>query len=271
VTSPFSPNLYISADGRELWMTHKDVGKVTVIDAQTFEVRSVIETGPITNHVVLVDLGAEHLAFVTVGGLDQIKVFSRGAQPQLVGTIPTGALPHGIWASDDQTHVYVGLENGDAVVVIDVASRKEITRIPIGQAPQALEYVSNAVTEGDGASHRVSLGESQRPVAVALGGVDRLSSGGLAVVRALGLIDTVDINVFGLEPTHVYLVSLEEGTTYTPLAVVKTSSLGTGAAQVTGPVRRAIASGPAPTATRRIVVTEDLPSAPPLLAGVLGS
>lgn len=42
VTSPFSPNLFISADDREVWMTHKDVGRVTVIDAQTFEVRAVI-------------------------------------------------------------------------------------------------------------------------------------------------------------------------------------------------------------------------------------
>jgi DNA-binding beta-propeller fold protein YncE len=33
VVSPFSPNLAVSADGREVWLTHKDVGKVTVVMA----------------------------------------------------------------------------------------------------------------------------------------------------------------------------------------------------------------------------------------------
>ncbi len=39
----------------------------------------------------------------------------------------------------------MGLENGDEVSVIDVATLKELGRIPIGQAPQALVYVSDDV------------------------------------------------------------------------------------------------------------------------------
>ena len=270
VVSPFSPDLFISADGRELWMTHKDVGKVTVIDAQTYKVRTVLDTGPLTNHVALVDLDAEHLAFVTVGGLNLVKVFTRAETPRLVATIPTGALPHGIWPSDDHTRVFVGLENGDGVAVIDVATRKELGRIPIGQAPQALVYVSNAVPEGAGTPNLAPLGESQRPVEMTLAPVDSKNGdargSGLLVVRALGLIDTVDINVFGLDPMRTYAVAIEEGVTRTLLAVLKTNTKGGGAAQVTGPVRRLIASPQSPNSARRVVVVEDVAGAPVRLA-----
>lgn len=51
VVSPFSPNLLVTPDGAELWLTHKDAGQVTVIDAQTFAVKYVLTQGgsPITS------------------------------------------------------------------------------------------------------------------------------------------------------------------------------------------------------------------------------
>jgi DNA-binding beta-propeller fold protein YncE len=49
--SPFSPNIAATFDGTQVWFTHKNVGKVTVMNAQTFEIEGVIETGPGTNHV----------------------------------------------------------------------------------------------------------------------------------------------------------------------------------------------------------------------------
>src|SRR5688500_5560956 len=49
LVSPFSPNLMVSPDGAEIWLTHKDLGKVTVVDARRFQVRAVLDTGPITN------------------------------------------------------------------------------------------------------------------------------------------------------------------------------------------------------------------------------
>jgi DNA-binding beta-propeller fold protein YncE len=51
LVSPFSPNLAASPDGGEVCLTHKDVGKVTIVDAQSFAVLWVIDTGPTTNHV----------------------------------------------------------------------------------------------------------------------------------------------------------------------------------------------------------------------------
>ncbi len=37
VVSPFSPFIQVTPDGREAWLTHKDVGKVTRIDTKTLK------------------------------------------------------------------------------------------------------------------------------------------------------------------------------------------------------------------------------------------
>lgn len=148
VTSPFSPFLQLTPDHKEVWMTHKDVGKVTRIDIATLEVKGVIDTGKITNHLAFGKKDGVSYAYVTVGGENLVKVYSTGESPQLLASIPVGALPHGAWSSDDFSRIYVGLENADAVEVIEVATDKVLARIPVGQAPQALVYVSHAVTGG---------------------------------------------------------------------------------------------------------------------------
>ena len=85
-------------------------------------------------------------AYVTVGGLNQVQVF-RTDDFSKVATIPVGKLPHGIWPSGDGTRVYVGLENADGLAAIDTLTNKVIATVPIGQAPQAVVYVPDAVPE----------------------------------------------------------------------------------------------------------------------------
>ena len=79
-----------------MWLTLKDLGLVMVFSAETpFEVLRVIETGPITNHVNFVNTARGQFAYVTVGGLNQVKVFQTDTFQQ-VATIPVGDLPHGV-------------------------------------------------------------------------------------------------------------------------------------------------------------------------------
>jgi len=121
--SPFSPNLAVDQD--EVWITLKDSGKTQVVSAKApFQTLTVLETGPITNHVAFVTNAAGRFAYVTVGGRNEVLVFRRdpGSSPNLVATIKTGDLPHGIWGSGDGHRVYVGLENGDSVKAIDTAT-----------------------------------------------------------------------------------------------------------------------------------------------------
>jgi hypothetical protein len=279
VVSPFSPNLDVCSDDT-VWMTHKDVGKVTVIDARTFQVEHVLDAGRITNHVACVDHGDERLAFVTVGGDDLVKVFTRADPPALVATIPTGALPHGLWPSDDGSRVAVGLENGDGIALIDTPSRRELGRVAGGQAPQALVYVSNAAPEDADLAQLKPLDEVMRPVTVSLtppGGDRTEAPHGLAVVRALGLVDGLDVTVLGLPANTVYGLYLTptprppwKGAR--PLAVLRTNQKGVGAAQAVGPLRELVQPAAGAAAPRRrwlaVLPRDDARAAPVLVAEI---
>ena len=113
-----------------------------------FGVVKVLDTGPITNHVNFALNARGQFAYVTIGGLNVVKVFKTDTFEQ-VAMIPTGALPHGLWPSGDGTRIYVGLENADAAAAIDTLENKVVAMIPVGQAPQGVAYVPNAV-QGDG-------------------------------------------------------------------------------------------------------------------------
>jgi DNA-binding beta-propeller fold protein YncE len=118
--SPFYPNISVSAENDEVWITLKDVGKVQVFSAQPpFDQKAVLETGPITNHVNFVNNRNGKFVYVTIGGANQVKVFRRGATPELVATIAEGSLPYGIWPSGDGSRVYLALENGEHAIAID--------------------------------------------------------------------------------------------------------------------------------------------------------
>jgi YVTN family beta-propeller protein len=147
--SPFCPNIAVSPENDEVWITLKDAGKVQVFSAKPpFEQKALMETGPITNHVNFVHNVNGKFAYITIGGANVVKVFRRGVSPELVATIPVGNLPHGIWASGDGSRVYVALENGEHAVAIDTLTNHVIANIPIGQTTQALVYVPGAVPNG---------------------------------------------------------------------------------------------------------------------------
>ena len=123
--SPFCPNIAVTPENDEVWITLKDVGKVQVFSAKPpFEQKALLDTGPITNHVNFVNNRNGKFAYVTIGGLNEVKVFRRGATPELIATIPVGNLPHGIWPSGDGSRVYVALENGEQAVAIDTLTNK---------------------------------------------------------------------------------------------------------------------------------------------------
>src|SRR5262249_46549116 len=136
--SPFCPNIAATPDGKQVWFTLKDIGKTQVFNAQPpFQLIKTFETGPITNHVNFATNAKGTFAYITIGGLNEVKVFRTDTFEQ-VATIPVGRLPHGIWGSGDGSRVYVGLENADQLAAIDTLTNKVIATIPIGQAAQAV-------------------------------------------------------------------------------------------------------------------------------------
>src|SRR6266404_6333790 len=159
--SPFCPNIAVTPENDEVWITLKDVGKVQVFNAKPpFEQKALLETGPVTNHVNFANNRNGKFAYVSIGGANQVKAYRRGAVPKLIATIAVGNLPHGLWPSGDGSRIYVALENGSAAAAIDTLTNKVIANIPIGQTSQALVYVPGAVPEGPGTENLVPLGEA---------------------------------------------------------------------------------------------------------------
>ncbi|MGV7209416.1 YncE family protein [Oxalobacteraceae bacterium A2-2] len=241
VVSPFSPFLQFTPDYSEIWMTHKDVGKVTRISTKTLEVTGVIDTGLITNHLAFATVGGEVRAYVTVGGENLVKVYSTGKEARLLASIPSGALPHGAWTSDDGTRVYIGLENGDGVQAIDTASNKVVATIGGGQAPQALVYLSrvaksaddhpNLVPRVNGDSHNIQL----KPASG--------NSTGFIVVRNLGVIDAIEAFLFRLKPDTEY--DIHVSSQVAPIGSFRTNAMGMANGTMIGPVRASAADAQA--------------------------
>src|SRR6516165_10263198 len=190
--SPFSPNIAASPDGKQVWLTLKDVGRTQVFRAEPpCDVIATLDTGPISNHVNIVRNKNGQFAYITVGGENVVKVYTTTDTPELVATIPTGELPHGIWPSGDGTRVYVALENGTGVNAIDTLAEKVIARIPGGQSSQALAYVPEAVPEGDGMTNLVPIGDAGLAAHIRMGpsGAKPATAPTTVTVNNQGLLD----------------------------------------------------------------------------------
>jgi YVTN family beta-propeller protein len=174
------------------------MGKTTVVDAKEFEVKTVLDTEPRTNHPnSATNQDGENLAYATAGDANQTLVYRRSeddSSPEMVTQIKnSGASPHGIWPSPDNTRVYVALQKSDAVDVIDTSTNEVINTLKIGQDPQALVYVAGADPGGSGQSNltQQGLGKRVENFEVEVGGVE--SGSGTAQVREVMGLEEIDV------------------------------------------------------------------------------
>jgi YVTN family beta-propeller protein len=251
--SPFCPNIAATPDGKQVWFTLKDTGKTQVFDAQPpFAILKTLDTGPITNHVNIVRNANGMFAYVTIGGLSEIKVF-RTDNFEQVATIHVGKLPHGIWPSGDGTRVYVGLESEDKVAVIDTLKNQVIATSPIGQAPQALVYVPDAVpavngaAAGPGTANLQPLGIAGQSTQLLLGPPGEKKEENAATSVSLydqGLVQVLEAAVTGLDPGKPYLLALSSEPTgagvLEPLQGFMTNPAGAAIVNAIGPIRQLV-------------------------------
>ena len=202
--------------------------------------RQVIDTGPITNHVNIVRNARGQFAYVTIGGLNMVKVFKTDTFEQ-VATIPTGILPHGLWPSGDGTRLYVGLENADGVAVIDTLENKVLDTITVGQAPQGVAYVPNAVPQGDGTQNLQPLGEGAKVVQLTLAGKDSKPATQVTLFDQ-GLVQVVQAAVTGLPPEQPFVLALSDDPKgagrLEPLVGFMTNPAGAAIVNTIGPIRQ---------------------------------
>jgi YVTN family beta-propeller protein len=178
--------------------------------------------------------------------LNEVKVF-RTDDFSHVTTIAVGKLPHGLWPSGDGTRIYVGLENDDALAAIDTATNRVVATIPVGQAPQALVYVPNAVPEGDGKQGLQPLGVAGQTAHLLLGPLTDRGLGKPTTSVSLfdqGLIQVLQAAVTGLEPKKPYILAFagnaDGGGNLEPLAAFTTNPAGSAIVNATGPIRQIV-------------------------------
>jgi YVTN family beta-propeller protein len=260
--SPFCPNIAATPDGSQVWFTLKDIGKTQVFDARPpFAVLKTLDTGPITNHVNFVHNAQATLAYITIGGLNEVQVF-RTDDFRKIATIPVGKLPHGIWPSGDGSRVYVGLENDDNLVAIDTRTNTVIATVPIGQAPQALAYVTNAVPEGAGTTGLQPLGVAGQAAHFTMVPTARKPAAGAQAPTSVtlfdqGLTQMLEASVTGLEAMQPYVLALAKRAdgsgSLQPLASFKTNPAGAAIVNAVGPIRQ-LARGEVDTPRRYLVI-----------------
>jgi YVTN family beta-propeller protein len=262
--SPFCPNIAATPDNKQVWFTLKDSGKTQVFDGQPpFALLKTLDTGPITNHVNIVRNANGMFGYVTIEGLNEVKVF-RTDNFEQVATIPTGQLPHGIWPSGDGTRVYVGLENEDKVAAIDTLKNEVIATIPIGQAPQALVYVPDAVPAVSGDLNSAMTRMTAAPQGLGTSNLQPLGVAGQSVQLWLaapgakkeekaptsvslsdqGLVQVFEAAVTGLEPGKPYLFALATEPSGTgvlaPLQGFMANPAGAAIVNAIGPIRQLV-------------------------------
>jgi YVTN family beta-propeller protein len=239
--SPFCPDIAATPDGKQVWLTLKDVGRAMVFDARPpFAILKMIETGPITNHVNFARTKAGQFAYVTVGGLNQVKVFRTDDFTQ-IAAISTGALPHGLWPSGDGSRMYVGLENEDDVAVIDTALNTVVANVPVGQGPQGVTYVPDAVPDGSGLENLQPLGVAARTDVLLL--KDAEGQGRTEVTLFdQGVLQVLQAVVTGLAPKKSFVLALSSDPNgkgpLEPLAAFTTNPGGAAIVNAIGPIRQ---------------------------------
>jgi YVTN family beta-propeller protein len=248
--SPFCPNIAATPDGTQVWFTLKDIGKTQVFNAKPpFNVLKTIDTGPITNHVNFVRNANGQFAYVTIGGLNEVLVF-RTDDFSKVATIPVGKLPHGLWPSGDGSRVYVGLENDDRMVAIDTMTNNVIATVPIGQAPQAVAYVPNAVPDGAGTEGLQPLGVAGQAAQFTMGppgGAKQAKAPTSVTLFDQGLLQVLQASATGLQPKQHYVLALSEHADGSgrlePLQAFVTNPAGSAIVNAIGPIRQVVQAG----------------------------
>lgn len=121
-----------TADGTEVWGTNTGESSIYVIAVATRKV-STFEVGKMPQHLTFV--GGK--VYVTLGGDNQVAVLDAKSR-QVVGRIPVGKKPHGLWPSADGQRIFVANEEGHDLAVIDVGAGKVVSTVAVGKKPIAV-------------------------------------------------------------------------------------------------------------------------------------
>jgi YVTN family beta-propeller protein len=175
-------------------------------------------------------------------------------------------LPHGLWPSGDGTRMYVGLENDDKLAVIDTQRNRVVATVDVGQAPQAIVYVPDAVPTGAGTQGLQPLGVAGQVIRLALappGGKARDRPPTSVALFEQGLVQVLQASVTGLPPKQPHVLAFSDkpdgSGPLEPLAAFTTNPAGAAVVNATGPIRQIVQS-PEGAPRRYLVIATGTPA-----------
>jgi hypothetical protein len=155
------------------------------------------------------------------------------------------------------------------LTAIDTITNKVIATSPIGQGPQAIAYVSNAVPEGDGLQNLQPIGIAGHATHLELAAPAKHAGSEQAPTSVSlfdqGLTQVLEASVTGLQPRQPYVLALageKNGSgKLEPLSAFTTNPAGSAIVDAVGPIRQVV-KGEDQIVRRYLVILSGTPDKP---------
>lgn len=205
----FSSDMMLSADGKSLWVAHKNAGMTTIIDLTTRTIVTFLNSGPETNHPNFSIIDGTLHGFITSAAMNETRVYrqdSPSSSPVFVKSVKSSGIePHGLWGSPDNTRMYTVNEHSDTVDVISTSNLSVLHTLKVGQEGQALIYVAGAVPSGTGTQNLGRDGLDKRIENRLISVTNSSTATALITVRELVGLDMFQLIGRNLEINQTYV------------------------------------------------------------------
>jgi hypothetical protein len=145
--------------------------------------------------------------------------------------------------------------------VIDTGSNKVITNVPIGQGPQGVAYLPNAVPDGTGSANLEPLSVAGKAETLTLYNDEGRASTYVTIFDQ-GVLQVIQAAVTGLAAKKPFVLALSDdakgSSGLKPLAQFMTNPAGAAVVNAIGPIRP-VTRGDANDARRYLVIVEGKP------------
>ncbi|MDP9898187.1 YVTN family beta-propeller protein [Variovorax ginsengisoli] len=138
-------HIWIDATSTVAYVTMQDSDELIAVDLRTQTIRWRMPTGPMPADIFGVHNDRTLLVGLTGG--DGVQVFDvAGAQPKLIGQIPTGKGAHAFRAAGDGRSVFVSNRVANSISRIDLQSLKVTDNYPVPGGPDCMDVSADGKT-----------------------------------------------------------------------------------------------------------------------------
>jgi YVTN family beta-propeller protein len=137
---PEPEGIDISPDGGELWVGRNGDGRVSVLDAETGELRATLSVGGVPIRVKFTPSGDRVLVSDAQGG--RVVVFEARTRTQ-VAAIEVGSAVVGLLVEPSGRRAYAAAPGVDRVYVLDIEQGTVVGTLPTGSGPDGLGWAES--------------------------------------------------------------------------------------------------------------------------------